>query len=1040
MKHRRYILQEKLGSGGMGEVYTAKDRLTGETIALKRVLITPEKMLDDGETNFLTALAVEFRTLAGLRHPNIVRVMDYGFTFEEGKAQPYFTMEYLPGAKPLTSAAADQPLEIQVRWLNEMLMALAYLHRRGVVHRDLKPDNVLVDSSGLVKVLDFGLALGTAEKANAHQHEGMAGTIGYMAPELFAGETATVRSDLYAVGILIYEVLTGKYPFNQKSVTDLLNDIMNANPDLSGLNHPLDMLLVRLLAKNPLERQTSADELIRELCAATNQPLPPESLAVRESFLQASRFVGRIPEIGQLKSALDTLFVPAEGQQAQIYLIGGESGVGKSRLLDELRTNALVKGAMVLRGQGIAEGGLPFQLWRDIARELALNTVLSDLEASILKEIVPDIATLLFREVEDAPQLPGGLGQQRLTLTLVDLLKRQIQPIVLLLEDLQWAGDLASLKQIVTVRQQFTHLLIIGTYRDDERPNLAAEFPGVHTIKLHRLDETAIVELTESMIGEAGTQQEVLNLLKRETEGNAFFIVETVRALAEDAGTLNNIGNRTLPQQVFAGGVGQIIRRRLSRVPDFARPLLQKMAVAGRWLDLKIMRAASSRSTEDVNIFLTTCADAGVLEIVEGRWRFAHDKLRETLLHDLSETERKELHRTIAIAIETVYPDDENYYEILLEHWRVVDDTAKALQYFVPAVSHLVDIRADFDRAVLLADYGMTLVDKTDRHYPALLNLLGKVRWQTNDYPSALQSVEQARQIAEQIGDQQGRADSLRIQGQVLTDQGDFSLANDYFRQSLSICRELADRQGIAENLLTLGIVAYNQGNSPLANDYYQQSMALYHELGNPVGIAYNLGNLGNVAESQGDFAAARDYAKQALTIFQAIGNRRNGAVCLANLGILAYQQRDYAAASDYIQQSLVMSHETGYRLLTAFALNTLGFIELALGNLMNSESLFHESLIMADDIDALPPLLKTLVGLARLRLQTGAGSFAAELSGLVEHHPSLDEELRLGELARLKHELEAMLSDDELVTALERGRTLDVKTVTKKILARNGS
>lgn len=113
----------------MGAVYKAKDRLTGEMVALKRVQIAPEKSVDDSDMNFLTALALEFRTLAGLRHPHIIRVIDYGFILEENSQQPYFTMEYLPDATRLTDAAIDQAPEIQLRMLTEMLMALDYLHR-----------------------------------------------------------------------------------------------------------------------------------------------------------------------------------------------------------------------------------------------------------------------------------------------------------------------------------------------------------------------------------------------------------------------------------------------------------------------------------------------------------------------------------------------------------------------------------------------------------------------------------------------------------------------------------------------------------------------------------------------------------------------------------------------------------------------------------------------------------------------------------------------------------------------------------------------
>ena len=1042
MNNRRYVIQEKLGAGGMGAVYKTKDRLTGEMVALKRVQIMAEKSVEDSDIDFLTALALEFRTLAGLRHPHIIRVIDYGFIFEDNIQHPYFTMEYLPSATTLTKAAIDQPLEIQVRLLTEMLMALDYLHRRGVIHRDLKPDNVLVDSNGRVKVLDFGLALGAAGKSSTNLTDGMAGTIAYMAPELFTEETATVRSDLYAVGMLIYEVFTGKYPFNQKNLMLLINDIMNKTPDVYELDNPLDILLERLLSKDPLTRQASAEELIRDLCTAMNQPQPPESTAVRESFLQASRFVGRNAEMEQLKIALDTLFSSSEGQQADLYLFGGESGVGKSRLLDEGRTRALVRGALVLRGQGMAEGGLPFQLWRDITRELILSTDLSDLEASILKEIVPDIGNLLNREVADVPELTGGAAGQRLVLTLVDLLKRQTQPLVLLLEDLQWAEEsLAPVKQILMIRDQLPRLLVIGTYRDDERPDLPEIFPDAHSVKLLRLDDAAIALLTESMLGEAGTQPEVLDLLKRETEGNAFFMVETVRALAEEAGMLSKIGRQTLPAQIFAGGVGQIIRRRLSRVPDFARPLLQEAAVAGRWLDLKILgQGTSSIPSEDIDPFLTACADVGVLEIVEGRWRFNHDKLRETLLQDLSDAERRDLHRRLATTIERVYPNDESYHETLLEHWRSAGDTARELHYLVPLVRHLVDIRSDFDRGVLLAEHGLTLVEEADPQRPALLNLLGKVRWRTSDFSLAIQWVEQAWQVAKQINDLKSMADSLYIRGMVLGEKGEFALATDYHQQSLVLNRELAYQPGIADSLLGLGVMAYFQGNYPLANDYFQQSLVINREIGSLKGIANNLGNLGLVAQSLRDFTAAKSYTEQSLAILRSIGNRQNVALGLTNLGQGEYKQGNLATAIDYYQQSLVISREFGDRSLVVMNLSGLGNVELVQSNLSAASDWFQQALALSHTIDSTVDTLEALVGLARLRVRTKADVFAAELAGLIDQHPALDEDLRAGELAKLKQDLEAVLSADELAAALERGKTLNMDTIVQKLLAENPS
>src|SRR5262249_10571552 len=155
------------------------------------------------------------------------------------------------------------------------------------------------------------------------------------------------------------------------------------------------------------------------------------------SFLQGSQFIGREAELRTLRAELERVI---EGGNA-FYLIGGESGAGKSRLVDELRISALVSGATVLRGQAVEGGGLPFQLWRNIVRRLLLMVDVDDLQAGILKDIVPDIGDLLGRNVSDAAQLSGAEQQNRLAFTMMNLFKHCGQPLVILLEDLQWATD-----------------------------------------------------------------------------------------------------------------------------------------------------------------------------------------------------------------------------------------------------------------------------------------------------------------------------------------------------------------------------------------------------------------------------------------------------------------------------------------------------------------------------------------------------------------------------------------------------------------------
>ncbi|NDJ54439.1 MAG: serine/threonine-protein kinase PknK, partial [Chloroflexi bacterium] len=352
----RYILRELLGRGGMGAVYRAIDRLgQGEAksyVALKRVLAPTENlqfMSVSGANNDITslrfALAAEFQTLASLRHPHIINVLDYGF---DDVHQPYFTMQFLADAQTFVDAGRGQPIDVQVDLLIQTLQALAYLHRRGVLHRDLKPGNVLVeevDGQKIVKVLDFGLSIVREEATET------VGTLAYMSPEIVQGGKASFASDLYAVGVMAYEIMAGRHPFDEGSGPSmLLMQVISKAPDMTLLDAPPDLVEVieSLLAKNPGERLGSADAVIEALCEATNRPVPVETQAIRESFLQSAAFVGRDEEMAKLRSALQE----AVNGSGSSWLIGGESGVGKTRLLNELRIGALVEGVIVVRGQG----------------------------------------------------------------------------------------------------------------------------------------------------------------------------------------------------------------------------------------------------------------------------------------------------------------------------------------------------------------------------------------------------------------------------------------------------------------------------------------------------------------------------------------------------------------------------------------------------------------------------------------------------------------------------------------------------------------
>ncbi|NJR12334.1 AAA family ATPase [bacterium] len=205
-------------------------------------------------------------------------------------------------------------------------------------------------------------------------------------------------------------------------------------------------MLLRLLAHDPKERYGDAHTVIEELCEAIDQPLPPETQAIRESYLKASRFVGRETEVQTLKSALER----ARTNSGSAWLIGGESGVGKSRFLEEIRISALVGGFSVLQGQATTEAGTPYELWREPLRKLTLRTTLSEIEASVLKVLIPDIEDLLGDAIAAPPEADEQSSQARLMSIIVSMFRQQKQPMLLLFEDLHWVKDGIGLLAHVT--------------------------------------------------------------------------------------------------------------------------------------------------------------------------------------------------------------------------------------------------------------------------------------------------------------------------------------------------------------------------------------------------------------------------------------------------------------------------------------------------------------------------------------------------------------------------------------------------------------
>lgn len=831
---QRYKLLDELGSGGMGTVYRAHDRLTKQLVALKQVHAgeyLDSSEADDGNDEIRLNLAQEFRMLAALHHPHVIQVLDYGF---DALQRPYYTMELLENARTIVDAGGLFPFYTKIEFLMQLFQALAYLHHRSVIHCDLKPSNVLVAGRG-VKVLDFGLSmLGGQPNENLST---TAGTLAYMAPEVLTGASPTISADLYAVGVITFELLIGRHPFNRNDLSRLIQQVLYSPPDLSGVHLEPGMMLFleQILAKDPGVRFPDANDAMSALSEAAHHPLPVETIEIRESFLQTAPLVGRENELHTLFTAL-TAMLRGSGST---WLVGGESGVGKSRLLEEVRIRAMVHGVVVIRGRGDNQHTGPYSLWRPLIRWLCLLTQVEEEEAFVLRATVPDIVDLVGEgEIQHNHPSPMKLDQ-----VTEGLLSRIQHPVMVILEDLHWVGSesLNLLNRISQLAGQLP-LLVVGSFRDDEVVDLPASLPQAEVLKLQRLSEENVAELIEAILGDVGRKADVVDFLHRETEGNVFFLLEIVRTLAEEAGQLDQIGSITLPQQVYAGGVKHVVQRRLSRLGASARPLLTLAAVAGRQLDLALLKNLAPDI--DVEVWLTECANAAVLEFQDDNWRFTHDKIREGITDGLSASSLGQLYERVATAMEQLYGDHPEQAGALAYQWKMAGQRGREYHYTVRA-GHLALPSGAYREAVRY------FVRALELHEDAETDVLERVHLnnQLAEAHLGLGSYDQAKQLYQaNVHD----LDAMEHKGElamVLNRLGDieyaletFETATTYYEQSLSLYRVLNDQNGIAETLNRLGNVAYDVGDDTRATQLYQESLALSRAIGARWGMAGSSG------------------------------------------------------------------------------------------------------------------------------------------------------------------------------------------------------
>jgi predicted ATPase len=763
--------------------------------------------------------------------------------------------------------------------------------------------------------------------------------------------------------------------------------------------------------------------------------------------LQTSKFVGREQELVTFTKELDQILSPTsngngpqyEGVRGSAWLVGGESGVGKSRLLDEIRIRAVMRGAQVYRGYSMANGGQAYQVLREPLKHLVLAVELTKEEAAVLKEVVPEIDKILDEPVPELIPLESRDHRERLVNGILSAFQKHQQPIVLLLEDLQWAVESLEPLKILLNSVSDLPLMIIGSYRHDEAPDLPEQLSTMELIQLERLGDREMAELCASILGKSGRELELLALVKRETEGNAFFIMEVIRSLAELSGRLADIGSIAVPDNVFAGGIIQVIRERLERVPDWAKPMLRLAATAGRELDAAVLETLYREFPELVHSenyrldeWLTVCSDIAVLEVPNGVWRFTHEKLRELLLEGLPPGEWEAVNGLIAETIEKLYPDDKSRADILLEHWHQAGVIEKELFYLMIVVERHIDTSSELEVARRLILRSLAQLEEDDPRRNMLLVYLSQTYLRI-DYAEGerlgLIALEQARSHQ----DEQAMAQVLYVLGTHVREQMRYETAEQYCQQSRVLFQTLNDERGSAHSLTSLGIIAHDLSQDDDARAYYEQSSAIFKKLGDDGRVAFLEVLIGTLSRDQGRYKESVKRIENGLQIARRIGQLSVISHALNNLGVSAYGQEDYEKSKDYLTESLTVYRNMGNQWGIANGYINLGFTYFAMGEDEVARSSLLDGIKRALAISARNLALEGVVGISCLAEREGNFLLAARLIGMAEPLANIDVSARIQPLL---NRLQAKMDGDTLQLARQEGSEWGLDEAIEQLMA----
>ncbi len=1010
----KYELKTVLGEGGMSVVYRARRVRIGDEVALK--VLRPEITRDIvSQARFER----EAQVAARIKHPNIVTVHDFG-TSDNGYT--YLVMELLAGPT-LEQEMRNHyvlPIDRAVSILIPVCQAIGAAHREEIVHRDLKPSNILlhhlIDGQEIVKVVDFGIVkTGRVSEHRLTQVNIILGTPPYMSPEQCYGREIDHRSDIYSLGVIAYEALTGELPFDGMSVLEIMEAHVK-KPALplrqlrSDIPPALEFAVLKALNKQPEKRYESAEVFARELAEAAGLQLrQPSQLAIASSVLTSqpehsttakkttraeikfldtratlkarsvpdfTQFVGRQKEMERLQSEYGA-FLHGRGRPV---IVSGEQGVGLSKFGEVFKLWAREHGAGAMLSRFYESSSQQsLQFWLDLVRRalgIPRRTLTSDAQLAEL------ISTRTGVEVPEC-MLQGNLSGESekwrvfeaVNLMLLRVLSNQ--PGVLIFDNLQYADPFSlevlsylhrnsrnCIFQVFLVHQE---VLAKRTPPVSEWALQLNRSTGYEALKLQPFSRQELGVLLEAIFGRIDLTERQLGLLWEVTKGNAFYVSEILRLILND-GRLKLEGETwkyTEPEAVkLPGSLQQLAEMRLQQFPEPALELLRMAAVIGYKFSLEVLLEVSGRDEDEVVEVLEQAVRNGILEEGEGRgedYCFRDLTLTLVLYRGLSRRRRRQIHAQVAdFLVQEAGAIERKRRRLsgrILYHYHEAGDAAKTLDWACLAAEAEAD-RMDVLEAYKYYSWGLEAAAVLEDEGLVDRTVLSELYLGQAATSLKLGRLEQARQMLEDaLGlARELKSTALEARAKLVSSQLKFAL--DELDEAISEAEqgvELAQRCGIqsleSAFLMMLARTYNKMGRTEDALGPLECNLELARELQDTSTESQVLSMLGRILSMAGNFRQAEAFLDDALRLARGRKDRLSELLALLRMGQLSCQLGQYDRALEIYELGVDMVRPLQDRLLEGAFLNGLGDVYLALKEVDSARSCYQKYLQLAEAV-----------------------------------------------------------------------------------------